>query len=59
MKPRKFSVQLSGGFFTFDLISEDGKYVYTLSEAIKAAEFQHGKDGWIVYNGEVAEDRIA
>lgn len=48
----KFMVHHEGAVYSSELISEaEGKYVYTLREAIKECEEQFGPKGWEVYNG--------
>ena len=54
MIPR-FNVSLLGSFHSMELISEAGDYVFTLAEAIEAAEHLYPGEWQEVYNGQEGE----
>lgn len=56
----KFSVELRGVFYTLTLYDEKGREVFTLEEAIQAAENEYGSEWSAVFNGEegVAREEI-
>ena len=48
---------MAGSFYTYELYDEKGREIYTLSEAVRAAEQQFGADWNCVYNGQEAVSR--
>ncbi len=58
MRPPKYMVRPQGYQYSMELIGNDGDYVYTLTDAIEAAESLYGPTGWEVYNGRHGESRL-
>ena len=56
---RAFKIHLEDYFYALELYDERGNYVYTLREAIDAAEEQYGENGWEVYNGMEGVNRFS
>lgn len=55
----KFKVELLGSFYTFELYDSRGREIFTLDEAIEAAEEQHTGLWQSVFNGEEAAENPA
>ena len=53
----KFSVELAGSFYTYDLYGASGGSIYDLREATECAEDQFGTDWQSVYNGNESMER--
>lgn len=49
-----FRVTLKGCFYSLELYDQQGRSVYTLDEAVEAANAEYGTDWREVYNGEDA-----
>ena len=53
----KFSVELAGSFYTYELYNAAGEHIFNVSDAAECAEEQYGTDWQSVYNGNEAIDR--
>jgi hypothetical protein len=50
----KFRIELLGAFYTFELYDFRGREIFTLDEAIEAAEEQYAGEWQSVFNGDVS-----
>jgi hypothetical protein len=55
----KFRIELLGSFYTFELYDSRGREIFTLDEAIEAAEEQYPNEWQSVFNGEEAVENPA
>jgi len=53
-----FKIHLEDYFYALELYDERGREIFTLEEAIEAAEQQYGELGWEVYNGNEGVNRF-
>jgi hypothetical protein len=51
-------IRFRGAGYANELYDGKGDNVYTLEDAIAAAEEQYGPTGWEVYNGQEGESRF-
>ena len=57
--PAKFMIHFQGAVYANELYSADkGEEIFTLEEAVAAAEELYGPTGWEVYNGSDGENRF-
>jgi hypothetical protein len=54
----KFRIEFWGAFYTGELYDNQGREIFTLEEAIAAAESQYPGQWQSVYNGEEAAEPV-